>query len=91
MQRSKYIQSSTPDAGWLLVAQPGPLGTCFMQIESASLTRVPISRSALGFFHVFLLFARAGFVLVAWWAAFLRFMYVRSVWPDPGTDVHVFR
>jgi len=40
--RPKYIQSAASDAGWLLVSQPGSLGTRFMPIEAAAFFRVPI-------------------------------------------------
>lgn len=81
LQHSKYIPAASSDAGWLLVSQPGSLGTCFMPIESAPLFRLPILSvcSLLGFFHGFSLASLPGLEFVWHGCCFkVAFMYVRS-------------
>jgi hypothetical protein len=58
--RSKYIQSAASDAGWLLVSQPGSLGTAFhadREIGTA-VPRSDLERVLLGFSHGFFLASR---------------------------------
>jgi hypothetical protein len=58
--RSKYIQSAASDAGWLLVSQPGSLGTAFHADRKigTAVPRSDLERVLLGFFHGFFLASR---------------------------------
>ena len=86
LQHSKYIPAASSDAGWLLVSQPGSLGTCFMPIESAPLFRLPIlsvcSSVTAGILPWFFFrFASQVGICVAW-VLFQGCVHVREIWRD---------